>query len=261
MVRRPRALLLPALLTLTLGATACGGDDPAASPAPAPSSTAPASPTASASPQPSATPTGPAPTGGSKPSRRPNRTLAPLPPQQLLARPVGSHLLDAARMPTLAEDLPWASTAEAEGDEPVGACQKASLFDIGALRTVERRFVTADGSTTATQVVGRFPDGASAWRAAEVLLAWRADCAERLQHPRTVVGEVRDVPVSTGTGSVYPASYGPRKGDGGRATGFGLVRKGSWLSVVEVATDEARWPSGRNPARQAVRRIAATFRG
>ncbi|MDN4163773.1 hypothetical protein, partial [Nocardioides abyssi] len=80
---------------------------------------------------------------------RPERTLVPLPPQPLLGRPARTHLLDATRMPTVADDLPWTRAAWGDGSEPVGACQKASLFDIGAVRTTERRFTTADGSATA----------------------------------------------------------------------------------------------------------------
>lgn len=258
--RAPQALLLPAALALALGLSACGGDGSDAaeaptSPAATTSATAPAAPPAS-------NPTEGARTDEPEASRtaRPNRTLAPLPPQPLLAKPARAHLLAADRMPTVAEDRPWTEATKGDGSRPVGACQKASLFDIGAIRTTERRFTTADGSATAVQVLGRFADRSSAYRAAEVLMAWRADCAERLSSPRAKVGEARDVPVRTGFGTVYAATYGERSADGARATALGVVRKGSWISVVEVATDERRWPSGRNPARQAVRRIAATFR-
>lgn len=263
MPRLPRApqqaLLLPAALALTLGLSACGGDGNEAAEAP----TSPATTSATAPPSPPASsPTEDDGADEPEPSRtaRPNRTLAPLPPQPLLAKPARTHLLDAGRMPTVADDLPWTDAAKGDGSRPVGACQKASLFDIGAVRTTERRFATADGSTTAVQVLGRFADRLSAYRAAEVLMAWRADCAERLSARRAKVGEARDVPVRTGFGTVYAATYGERSADGARATALGVVRKGSWVSVVEVATDERRWPRGRNPARQAVRRIAATFR-
>ncbi|MDN4171453.1 hypothetical protein QWY28_00700 [Nocardioides sp. SOB77] len=266
---RRRPLLAPAALALVLTVSACGGDpDAAPAPATSPSTSTPtagATPGPTTSPATSATPgTDPTTTPSTKPGGgkgRPNRTLAPLPAQPLHARAAGDHLLDASRMPALSEDRPWAEVADGRGGAPVGACQEASLFDIGALRTTGRRFATADGSTTATQVVGRFPDAKSAWRATEVLLAWRADCAERLDHARTAVGEVRDVPVRTGTGAAYPASWGPRSATGGRATGLGILRTGSWVSVVEIATDEGGWPRGWDPARQAVRRIAKTFPG
>lgn len=264
-----RAFVLPAALLLALTASACGGfgDDTSAPPADPPTGAATSAPATSGTPEASPTEDSPAPSepaASGKPSdgptRDPNRTLAPLPPQALLGRPARAHLLDASRMPTIADDQPWTRATKGDGGRPVGACQKASLFDIGAVRTTERSFATADGSATAVQVLGKFADRSSAYRAAEVLRAWRADCADRLEHPRVSVGEATDVPVRTGFGTVYAASYGPRKGDG-RSTAVGIVRKGSWLSLVEVATDEDRWPAGRNPARQAVRRIAATFRG
>ncbi|MBC9734561.1 hypothetical protein [Nocardioides marmotae] len=260
-----RRLLVPGALALALALSGCGGD-PDAAPERATSSVGDAGSGSAggpdASPTPTPSPTADEETGGptAEPTKRPRSTLVPIPQQPLHGRRVaGGHLLDATRMPALSADRPWTEVADGAGDTPVGACQKASLFDIGAVQTTGRRFATADGSTTATQVVGRFPDATSAWRATEVLLAWRADCAERLEHARTAVGEVREVPVRTGSGSVYPASYGPRAAARGRATGLGILRKGRWVSVVEVATDAGRWPRDWNPARRAVRRIATTF--
>lgn len=250
MLRLPRALLLPALLSIALGASACGEAEP---PAPSVAESAPEARTRTDGE--SAT--------GPQPSRKPraNRTLVPLEPQERLAKPAGSHLLAGDRMPQLAEELPWTRATDAsDSSEAVGACHKASLVDIGALRTVQRTFQTADGRTTATQVVGRFPDRTSRERAHQVLLSWRADCAERLARPRSEVGEVRSVTVRTGYGEVYRAAWGPRRADRGRVTGVGIFRKGSWLSVVEIATDAGRWPDRRDPARQAVRRIAKTFK-
>lgn len=196
-----------------------------------------------------------------RPTPDPNRTLEPLPSPWRLTRPVRSHLLTTDRLPRVAEDSPWTGATDTTGaGDPVGICQKTSLIDIGALHSLQRSFESADGTTTATQVVARFPDRTSTWRAHQVLLSWRADCADRLGQDRARVGEVRGVPVRTGFGEAYPAAYGPKAADRRRATGLGIVRKGSWLSLVEVATTADRWPTGFDPTRQAVRRIARTFR-
>ncbi|WP_435745477.1 hypothetical protein [Nocardioides sp. SYSU DS0663] len=181
-----------------------------------------------------------------------------------LAKPSRSHLLPADRLPRLGRDLTWARTTDDAGGGPVGACQRASLVDIGALDAVRRTSETADGRARVTQVVARFPDRTSTWRAHEVLRSWRADCAEELGGRRSDVGALEPVPVRTGHGEAYVAAYRPSDGSaaaGMRTAGLGIVRKGSWLVVVEVATDARTWPSGWDPTRKAVRRIAATFEG
>lgn len=264
MPRLPRALLLPALLSLTLAASSCTGAEappPTVAESPTEAGTQAGTQAGTGTDSPTDEASG-APSGKPRPSRGPRarRTLVPLEPQQLLARPAGSHLLARGRVPRLAEDLRWVRVSGAtDSSEPVGACQKASLVDIGALSTVQRTVEAADGRTTATQVVGRFPDRMSVLRAHQVLLSWRADCAERLAHPRTEVGEVRSVDVRAGVGEAYSAAWGPRPADRGRVTGVGIVRKGRWLSLVEIATDAGRWPSDQDPTRRAVRRIARTF--
>lgn len=79
-------------------------------------------------------------------------------------------------------------------------CQRATLRDIGAMETRVRDFA-ADGPAAA-QAVSRFGDAKSAWRAEQVMIAWREDCADELQR---------------------------------RDAALGTVRHGAWLSVVEVA--------------------------
>jgi hypothetical protein len=161
---------------------------------------------------------------------------------------VAEHLLSADELPPLAGD--W--TARNAPDEPtVGACQKTGLSTIGALESAQRVFV-ADGAT-AVQVVARFGDAKSAWRAHEVLAAWRADCAERLGNPASSVGPLEDVSVPTGTGSSYRSAY--RKS----TAGLGILRTGEYLTLVEITADPSRYPGGWEPARVAMRRIARTF--
>lgn len=100
-------------------------------------------------------------------------------------------------------------------------CQAATLHDIGAERTRLRDFAT-DGRAAAGQAVSRFVDAKSAWRAEQVLVAWRDDCARQLRR---------------------------------RDAALGTVRHGAWLSVVQISGVDA---PGRD-LRAALRRVAATF--
>jgi hypothetical protein len=152
----------------------------------------------------------------------------------------------------------WTRAADREDTAAVGACQKTGLDTIGAVSTVHRTITSGPGGAVATQVVGEFADPKSAWRAHEVLRAWRADCEERLDFARTEVGPLRSVTVRAGSGEGYRAAYGP-SAERGWATGLGIVRRGSHLSVVEIRTAPTAYPSERDPARMAVRRIARTF--
>ncbi len=56
-----------------------------------------------------------------------------------------------------------------------------------------------------------------------------------------------------GTADTYRGSFRSR------STGLGILRSGRFLTVVEVAAGESRYPTSWDPARVAVRRIARTF--
>lgn len=248
-----RVLLLP-LIALALAVSGCGGDDgPAAAPAPrqhaAPHRSHPADPS------PPATSATPRHRGAGHQGRHQGVKPAP----QLLLRAADAHLLPGERMPALG-DSTWTVVASGPEDaRAVGACQKTSLETIGAVSAVQRRFTIGDRSVSATQVVAHFADHISAARAHAVLLAWRADCEERLDYVRKSVGPVRAVRVRAGTGESYRTIFGPRSLSHGRVTGLGIVWKGSYLSVVEVTTPSVDYPTDWDPARRAVRRIARTF--
>ena len=185
------------------------------------------------------------------------------------------HLLAPDRMPGMGTAATWQVTGDGPEDtRRAGTCQKTSLGSIGAVSAVRRTFaVSSEGrpkgrtagkrthpTPEALQVVAKFADGKSAWRAHQVLAAWREDCAERLEHPRREVGPMRSIgQVQVGTGENYLAEYGPKARDRGWAAGFGIVRTGNYLSIVEVRTGATGYPSERDPARVAVRRIARTF--
>jgi hypothetical protein len=158
-----------------------------------------------------------------------------------------AHLLAADKMPTAGVD--WAGTDTTDNDVQVlGPCHLTSLVDIGALNSVRRTW-TADGVLPrAVQVVAKFADNKSAWRAHQVLAAWQADCADRVDG---TVGDLRDVAVSTGAGQAYRVS------EKDKATDVGIVRKGEYLSVVALVASPAELPA--DSAKAAVKRIAATF--
>lgn len=261
----PRVPLLP-LLAIALLVSACGSDDRPATDLAGPSRHAAAhqdghsegqtaTTQASPTPKPTASPT----SAPASPKRR--SKPAPLLPMERAS--LGAHLLPVERMPALTDDFAWTIVDDsAEELQSVGACQKTSLESIGAVSALRRTFVPADGmeqDATATQVVARFADDKSAWRAHEVLKSWREDCEERLDYPRKDVGPLRTVTVRVGTGDNYRAAYGPKSEDRARIAGFGIVRTGSFLAIVEVTTPVADYPSDRDPARVAVRRIARTF--
>lgn len=251
--------LFPAVVTAALLLAGCGGVD--APPSAAERSTPPAEPTASASPTRTTAPTTPTTTGspraqrdgkpGDKRGDQPGDKGTKMPPTMLpVARPDGSrtHLLAATALPGT-----WTTVStRPETPRPVGACQQASLVDIGALHAVVRAYAGEDGSDLrARQVVARFADTKSAWRAHQVLRAWRDDCERWLDQPRSEVSPLEDVDTPTGTGHHYRATAGTKKDTD--ASGLGIVRKGRWLAIVAVSDVSAGW------TKRAVRRIAATF--
>ena len=242
--------------SLLLVGCGSGSDGPDASAPRPPSASTPrpgatAEPSVAAVPGTTAGPTAAGPTEA-EPTHRPRRhKVGTLQPRMRLT--TGAHLLDAERLPALG-DRTWAVAAtgpeDPERDRAVGACHNTLLGTIGAVETTRRTF-TADDRATATQVVARFADARSAWRAHQVLIAWREDCAERLG--RADVGPMEPVTVQVGTGEAY------RTAAGKRAAGLGILRTGAYLSLVEVTTGAGHYPASWDPARVAVRRIARTF--
>ena len=249
--RAPRTTLLAVTLTALLAVGACGSDQAeSANPAPPAASKPVAKPSKTPTADPSTSPSPASPAPSAEPrhhGRHKVGSLAPS-PRPKPASLVAGHLLSADDLPPLAGE--W--TARNTADEPtVGACQKTGLSTIGAIESAQRTFV-ADGAT-AVQVVARFGDAKSAWRAHAVLAAWRENCAERLGNPASSVGPLEDVWVPTGTGSSYRSAY--RKS----TAGLGILRTGEYLTLVEISADPRSYPAGWEPVRVAVRRVARTF--
>jgi hypothetical protein len=276
MSRVPRLPLLT-LAALLLTVSACGSDgratpETAASPhvsaqqgGPQPEAGSESSGAARPA-TPAATPTAPTTTttttGTRAKQRKKGQKPLPVLGQPLLRpTPLASHLLSGHRMPTPDDETEWTQASELVGndDAVVGACHKTGLQSIGALSSIRRTYTSGPGGAVATQVVAEFADPKSAWRAHEVLRAWQADCAERLDFDREEVGPLRSVTVRAGTGENYRTAYGPESAERGRAASLGIVRHGSHLSIVEIVTARASRPWDRAPARMAVRRIARTF--
>lgn len=240
-------MLAAVSLAAAISLAGCGSDSSTPDSAPAPVE----EPTRSHPPKaaPSATPTTTAaPTAEATPSRSAKRhkvgELTPLP----RAAAPDTHLLDADRIPTF-DGHTWklSSTGHAGA---VGACQKTELETIGAVEAVSRRFTAEDG-LAAVQVVARFPDAKTAWRAHQVLVAWREDCEERVRD--STVGPMEPVAVTAGTADSYLGSFRAR------SAGLGILRSGAILTLVEVAAGREAYPTKWDPARVAVRRIARTF--
>jgi len=258
--------VVAAVLTTALLAGGCGGVD--APPSAAEHRTPGAEPMASATAG-QTRPSTPHPTGEHRSREHRSRDghhgqagdggrkIAPT--QLPVARADGSrqHLLDAATLPAYAEGVAW--TIRATGPErtrPVGACQKATFVDIGAMHAVRRAFAgPEDSGLRVRQVVARFADAKSAWRAHEVLRSWRDGCEEWLDAPHPDVSPMEDVETDAGDAGRYRAVYGPKTDTD--ASGLGIVRKGRWVSIVALTADADDFAAGWT--RRAVRRIAATF--
>lgn len=176
------------------------------------------------------TPTVPAPSArpdesseAARPQLKERRSVAPRNRPQ---RPAGNALTirttaDAHLIGAGAWGADWsiARTVD-EAGRMASRCQRATLYDIGATETRLRDF-TSDGPA-AVQAVSRFGDPKSAWRAEQVLVAWREECADQLRR---------------------------------RDAALGMVRHGAWLSLVEV-TDSG---TPRQTLRTALDAVEATF--
>ncbi|NPC97994.1 hypothetical protein [Nocardioides sp. zg-DK7169] len=235
----------------------CGAEDPSPEAAlPAVPRTATADPSDSARPTPETTPE----TAGTTPDTTPSGS--PLARRQAPTGDGRALLLDPDDLPLLADAQPWVTTATTPEDkEAVGICQRASLTDIGAVRTVRRTFANGHGETRrpagAVQVVADFADPRSATRALRVLESWWRDCAEHVDQPHRRIAALRTVDVPAGTARAYRATYGPRARAARHLEGMAFLRHGATITVVRVEAHAGGFAGPRaNPARGAVRHLA-----
>ncbi len=158
-----------------------------------------------------------------------------------------AHLLTTGDMPSAG--TAWRKTSTRDSDDVIGPCHLTSLVDIGALEVTQRTWLVHKGQTpVGRQVVARFADNKSAWRAHEVLDSWHGDCGDRR------VGSVEarlQVDVPTGQAEAY------RVVQGNVATAVGILRKGQYLSVFSL-TGPALVVTARQSS-EALSGIAGTF--
>ena len=158
-----------------------------------------------------------------------------------------AHLLSAGDMPSAG--TAWRKVTTKKSDDVMGPCHLTSLVDIGALEVSQRTWVIRKGDTpVGRQVVARFADNKSAFRAHEVLDSWQADCGDR--RAGTVEARV-PVDVPTGKAEAY------RVVEGNAATVIGILRKGQYVSVLSL-TGPALGVA-EHQSSDALKRIAATF--
>ena len=195
-------------------------------------------------------------------SRGAGKKIAPTPlPSARRDGTPAQHLLSAARLPALGDDLAWTvgrhrrRGTRADRRLPEDLARRHR----GRCSAVRREFAGPDGSgVAARQIVAKFADAKSAWRAEQVLRAWRDDCEERLDYRRKDGRPARGGRHRRGRRRATTAlSYGSRRATD--AAGTGIVREGRWLTIVEITAASDDYPTGWSPARRAVRRIAATF--
>ena len=223
MTRTPRTgALAPALLLTLVLAAGCGGDPSAREDSEQQRQRPRAG--ATSDPAPSTTPSS---TPRQQAERdRPAHERRSVAPRSAPPEPTGNALTiqqtpDAHLVGAGALGAGWSvESTGGEGGQMTSDCQRATLYDIGAMETRVRDFA-ADGSSAA-QAVSRFGDAKSAWRAERVMIAWREDCAEQLRR---------------------------------RDAALGTVRPGSWLSVFEVAG----LAEPRKRLRTALAAVEATF--
>ena len=258
-VRRSTAgrLLCAAALAVAplAGVTGCGTDT--GEPPPELRRSTAADPTRSASRDPAPEHSGSAQVSASS---RPTVTT------QVSPRPVGLRrlLLTADQVPGLEAGWQWRATrTDKESEQAFGACQRTPMTTIGAEAVLVRSYADAAGSSgsSAAQLVARFADPRSAWRAHEVVKAWRTRCTEWLRFPDEDVSALGTVKVASGVGQSYLAAYGPGGGSADRhVDGLGIYRHGRYLALLQVNTvGQADYPFGQRPATRAVRRVARLF--
>jgi len=187
--------------------------------------------------------------GSDQPRNPPSETstLTPTPPA------LETRLLSADELPGVNDITDWdvASTA-AEDGAAHGTCQKFSLVDIGAQSSVVRSY-TASGDIVAVQVLGEFADAKSAWRAHQVVKTWAGECAEMLDAEVEKVGKLAAVSVVGGKAEQQLLQYGDEDAEAHTFAGVGIIRHGSFLSIVQidVVGQDYNYDTGQEPAARA----------
>lgn len=187
---------------------------------------------------------------GDRPSRALDRDADP-------TGGLSDRLLPAAALTSSSSGRTW-TVVHTELHEPralAGSCHRFPLVSVGAIRVAHRAYALGQPRApraTAEHVVARFADPRTAWRAHEVLLAWRADCDEMLDdRPGVRLSELHRVDGA----HRYAVAWSPDGADGSGARvreDVALVRVRSRVALVRVTTASDR-DTGRLTVTAAVR--------
>ncbi|MDT0203783.1 hypothetical protein [Nocardioides sp. AE5] len=180
------------------------------------------------------------------------------PPSGPAVEQASDLLLSAEAMPGLNEQTTWSEASGASDVEPLGACQKASLTDIGA-QDVESVSYTA-GDATATQVVASLADTKSAEQLRDVLLSWHQDCATTITADESEVGDLLPVESTHGTAEAYVAHFSdPALADAHVWQGVAINTHDTWVSLVVIESQgmDYNYEDGQTPAERAAAAVAA----
>lgn len=207
----------------------------------------------------------PDPSASSQDTAVPGRTVER--PSRALARetePAGGladRLLPAAALGSPAPGLAW-SVAHTELHEPrslAGSCHRFPLVSVGALGVAHRAYLLGQPEApraTAEHVVARFADPRTAWRAREVLLAWRAGCRETLADLSDVwlsaLHGVED-PDDAHEPQRYAVAWSPAPANPRVREDVALVRVRNRLALVRVTAPASHPDTGRATVTTAVR--------
>jgi len=187
------------------------------------------------------------------PTSTPPTSSSPTSPAAPGAPVLETRLLSADELPGVNEITEWdvVSTA-AEDGAGHGTCQKFSLVDIGATSSVVRSYA-ASGDVVAVQVLGEFADAKSAWRAHQVVKTWAAECAEMLDAQVEKIGGLTAVSVPGGKAAQQLLQYGDEDAEAHTFAGVGIIRHGSYLSIVQidVVGQDYNYDTGQEPAARA----------
>jgi hypothetical protein len=244
-------------VTLLAAVVSCAGsdDDPGDTP-----STTTASDPPSSEPPTSADPGTPTTESTEAAPTEPAGT--PQPPSGTLR----SALVPGAQLPPLNIENRWRTraTGRSEPAPPAWVCQPVSLISNGAVRTWVRTYASA-GTSTASQVVGKFADERSAIRAIGALQGNARDCADELRargrRPVRPPAPLTDLEVAQGEAGWGVVFSGPVPGDPDAAhlDAVVVVRVGDRLSVVSMSSvgQDYNYPAGQTPPEQAGPVVAA----
>lgn len=167
-----------------------------------------------------------------RPSRAEARAAAP--PEGIV-----QDLLPASAWPAPSRDLVW-HEEQTELHEPralAGSCHRFPLVSVGAVRVAHRAYLLgkpASPHARAEHVVARFADPRTAWRAHEVLLAWREGCRETLaEAARLRVSPLRELDEGA---QRYAVAWYEAAADGRLREDVALARLGNRVTLLRLTS-------------------------